>query len=59
MWVQFLEDFDWRASPAVTIAYKAGMIECVTRACAEEAGVCAVTVARPKSRTSRKGWRNG
>lgn len=37
MWVRFLSDFDWR-QPGFTIAYKAGMVENVTRACAAAAG---------------------
>jgi len=54
MWVRFVADFDWRATPAVTFAYKAGTIEFVTRACAEEAGDRAEVVARPAGRKSPK-----
>lgn len=35
--VRFLADFDWRATPAVTIAYKAGTVELVTTPCADAA----------------------
>lgn len=37
MWVRFTEDFDFKPKPAVTIAYKAGMVMNVTRACADKA----------------------
>lgn len=39
-WIRFSADFDW-SPPAyrnrVTIAYKAGMVQLVTRACADKA----------------------
>ncbi|OLP44736.1 hypothetical protein [Rhizobium oryziradicis] len=37
MKVRFTEDFDYRPTPACTIAYKAGMVETVKRACGEDA----------------------
>lgn len=37
MKVRFREDFDYRPTPACTIAYKAGMVETVKRACGEDA----------------------
>lgn len=40
MWVRFESDFDWRVpeyNGHVVIAYKAGEVYNVTRACAEEA----------------------
>ncbi|QIG68725.1 hypothetical protein EVB67_075 [Rhizobium phage RHph_TM3_3_14B] len=36
-WVRFTADMDWKPKPAVTIAYKAGMVRLVTRACAAKA----------------------
>lgn len=33
-WISFTADYDWKPTPAVTIAYKAGMTQFVTRACA-------------------------
>lgn len=37
MWVRFTADFDWKPTPQSIIAYKAGMEQNVTRACAEAA----------------------
>lgn len=37
MWVRFLADYDWRATPAVTIAYKADTVANVTTPCAAAA----------------------
>lgn len=37
-WARFVEDFNWRPSYGVTVAYKTGMVLNVTRACAEAAG---------------------
>ena len=37
MWVKFTKDFDFKPKPTVTKAYKAGMVENVTQACAEQA----------------------
>lgn len=34
MWVRFTSDFDFKPTPQATIAYKAGMVANVTRACA-------------------------
>lgn len=36
-WVRFLADFDFRATAAVTIAYKEGMVRNVTTRCAKTA----------------------
>jgi hypothetical protein len=36
-WVRFLADYDWRATPAVTFAYKAGTVANVTTPCAKAA----------------------
>ncbi len=36
-WVHFTNDFDWKPSQPVTIAYKAGSTKNVTRRCAERA----------------------
>jgi len=49
-WVRFVEDFDWRATPAVTLAYKAGTIAIVTTPCAEAAKAAgkAEAAQRPK-----------
>lgn len=33
-WVRFTADYDWKPTPATTVAYKAGMTQFVTRACA-------------------------
>lgn len=46
MWVRFIEDFGWRPHYGVTVAYKAGMILNVTRACAAAAGDKAVAVSK-------------
>jgi hypothetical protein len=37
MWVRFLADYDWKPKPAVTIAFNAGGVANVTRACAAAA----------------------
>lgn len=37
MWVRFTADFDWKPTPQSITAYKAGMEQNVTRACAEAA----------------------
>lgn len=37
MWLRFSEDYDWKPRPQVTIAYKAGGVHNVTRACAAAA----------------------
>lgn len=36
-WVKFIQDFDWRATPAVTFGYKAGSTVLVTTPCAKAA----------------------
>lgn len=48
--VRFTQDFDWRATPAVTMAYKAGTVDLVTTPCAEAAIAAgkAEAVQRPK-----------
>ena len=33
--VRFIEDFDYKPTPSVTVAYQAGMIETVKRDCAD------------------------
>ncbi|TPM55425.1 hypothetical protein FJ959_18240 [Mesorhizobium sp. B2-2-4] len=37
MWIRFTADFDWKPSAQSTIAYKAGTVLNVPRACAEAA----------------------
>lgn len=37
MWVRFTGDYRWRPKPTLTIAYKVGMVQNVTRACAAAA----------------------
>lgn len=37
MWMRFLADYDWKPRPPVTIAFKAGDVKNVTRACAAAA----------------------
>ncbi|WP_246681931.1 hypothetical protein [Mesorhizobium sp. B2-6-3] len=37
MWIRFTADFDWKPSSQSTIAYKAGTVLNVPRACAEAA----------------------
>lgn len=34
VWIRFLADYDFRATPGSTIAYKAGMVQNVTAKCA-------------------------
>ncbi|QIG68370.1 hypothetical protein EVB74_036 [Rhizobium phage RHph_Y3_56_1] len=36
-WVRFTADYDWRATPAVTLAYKADTVAFVTTPCAAAA----------------------
>jgi hypothetical protein len=36
-WIHFIECYDWKPRPSVTIAYKSGMTANVTRACADAA----------------------
>ncbi|RVI58533.1 hypothetical protein CN189_26165 [Sinorhizobium meliloti] len=36
-WVRFTADFDFKPKPPVTLAFKAGVVRYVTRACAAEA----------------------
>lgn len=51
-WVKFNEDFDFhpKAEPRVTVAYKAGASEMVTRECAKVAvkAKAAVLTTKPK-----------
>lgn len=51
-WVRFLADYDWRATPAVTIAFKADTVALVTTPCAAAAKAAgkAETSPRPKER---------
>ncbi|RVQ20394.1 hypothetical protein CN096_06745 [Sinorhizobium meliloti] len=37
MWMRFLADYDWKPRPPVTIAFRAGDVKNVTRACAAAA----------------------
>lgn len=46
-WVRFTSQWDWRATPAVTIAYRSGQELLVTTACAK-AAVGAGTAVRIK-----------
>ncbi|WP_189353852.1 hypothetical protein [Mesorhizobium sp. M2A.F.Ca.ET.039.01.1.1] len=50
MWVRFTADFDWKPTSQSIIAYKAGMEQNVTRACAEAALAVekAVKCSRPR-----------
>ncbi len=47
-WVRFLADFDFKPVATVTLAYRAGQVRSVTRACADQA------VARGKAKRMRK-----
>lgn len=47
MWMRFTENFNW-VQPGFTIAYKAGMIQNVTRECATTQRGVAVRTAAPK-----------
>lgn len=56
MWVRFTADFSWR-QPAFSIDYKNGMVENVTRGCADEAlakGVAVKTATPKKERADGK-----
>ncbi|WP_129415265.1 hypothetical protein [Mesorhizobium sp. Pch-S] len=60
MWIRFTEDFDF--SPAalggrVTTAFKAGMVENVTRECSEAAIAAnrAVPASRPRTKDDQDG----
>lgn len=50
MWVRFTADFDWKPQPQAITAYKAGMVQNVTRACADAAVSAgkAVKAAKPR-----------
>jgi hypothetical protein len=52
-WVRFLADYDWRATPAVTIAYKADTVALVTTPCAAAAQAAGKAEAcqRPKGKS--------
>jgi hypothetical protein len=60
-WVRFIKDYDFKPTPAVTIAYKAGMTEYVTRRCATLAIASekAARAEQPPGRFARKGRRLG
>ena len=45
-WLRFVDNFNW-VQPGFTIAYKAGMIQNVTRACADEARAAGKAVKAP------------
>lgn len=51
MWVRFLDDYDWKPRPQVTIAFKAGGVHNVTRACASAA--IAASKATPTERPAK------
>ncbi|MGZ2403878.1 hypothetical protein ACVIKO_001138 [Rhizobium ruizarguesonis] len=51
MWLRFSVDWDWKPRPQVTIAFKAGGVHNVTRACAEAA--IAASKATPTERPAR------
>lgn len=36
-WIRFTADMDFKSTPGTTIEYKAGMVQNVTRDCAEQA----------------------
>lgn len=44
LWVRFTSDFDFKPTPQSTVAYKAGMVANVTRACATLAVVAGKAV---------------
>lgn len=52
MWVRFTADFKFRPNAGTTIAYKAGMVQNVTRRCALEATLKGKAV---RLKTPRKG----
>lgn len=52
MWVRFTADFNFRPNAGTTIAYKAGMVQNVTRRCALEATLKGKAV---RLKTPRKG----
>ncbi|HEY0120552.1 MAG TPA: hypothetical protein VGC14_02125 [Rhizobium sp.] len=60
-WVRFIRSFNFAITPAVTIAYRAGMVEFVHRRCADKAvsGGRAEIVVRPGERTAPKGKHHG
>ncbi|HEV7305214.1 hypothetical protein [Ensifer sp.] len=53
MWIRFTADHNW-VQPGFTIAYKAGMIENVTRECAEEAITAGKALKAPTPRRERE-----
>lgn len=55
MWVRFTADFSWR-QPAFTIAYKAGMVENVTRDCGEAAVAAGKAIRLKKTRKDEEPW---
>ncbi len=60
-WVHFTRDFNFAVTPAVTIAYRVGMVEFVHRRCAGEAVAKSRgrIVDRPAGRKASKGKRHG
>lgn len=51
MWVKFKAPFDWKPKRSVTLAYRAGDIVSVTKACGEAAiALCAADLYRKTSR---------
>lgn len=53
-WVRFTADFDFRPSPAVTIAYLKGQVRLVTRACSARAKEArkAEAASKPRSKNA-------
>lgn len=56
-WVRFTEPFDWKPSPAVTIAYSPGHVGNVTRGCAAAAKAAGKAVAAKNPRSANNGGR--
>lgn len=59
-WVKFIANYNFVVTPAVTIAYKAGMVEFVHRRCATLAVAAgrAERTERPEGRFAAKGKRS-
>lgn len=60
-WVRFTGNFNFAVTPAVTIAYRAGMTQFVHRRCADKAVASgrAEIIGRPAGYSASKGKRNG
>ncbi|RVO41360.1 hypothetical protein CN093_08850 [Sinorhizobium meliloti] len=61
MWMRFLADYDWKPRPPVTIAFRAGDVKNVTRACAAAAIAAgrAEPTERPKNDRRRASLASG